>query len=78
MIFSLSQLELPTHERLLPIGQLGNDGMAALVDKVREALSITDIGHPKRENNDKAGVIHTQLLITFEWKFEINVERFVS
>lgn len=56
---SLSQLEFPTQERLLPIGQLGKDGMASLVDKVREALSISDIGHPKRGNNDKTGVIQT-------------------
>lgn len=41
---------------MLPIGQLGKDGMTALVDKVREALSITDIGHPKRESSDKTGV----------------------
>lgn len=52
----MSQLELPTQERLLPIGQLGKDGMALLVDKVREALSITDISHLKRDNLDKAGV----------------------
>lgn len=53
-VFSLSQLEIPTQERLLPIGQLG---MSSLVDKVCEALSITDTGHMKRENNDKTGVI---------------------
>ncbi|KAG4066741.1 hypothetical protein HA402_012808 [Bradysia odoriphaga] len=54
---SISQLEIPTQERLLPIGQLGKDGMESLVDKVREALSITDIGHTKRDrNNDKSGV----------------------
>lgn len=47
MICSLSQLEIPTQERLLPIGQLGKDGMASLVDKVREALSITDVAHIK-------------------------------
>lgn len=50
---------MPTQERLLPIGQLGKDGMASLVDKVREALSITDIDHIKRDSNDKTGVIYT-------------------
>lgn len=54
--YSISQLEIPTQERLLPIGQLGKDGMASLVDKVREALSISDIGHLKRDSNDRTGV----------------------
>lgn len=57
---SISQLEIPTQERLLPIGQLGKEGLESLVDKVREALSITDIGHNKRDrNNDKSGVNFT-------------------
>lgn len=42
---------------MLPIGQLGKDGMISLVDKVREALSIPDIDHTKRGKNDKTEVI---------------------
>lgn len=51
---SVSQLELPTPERLLPIGQHGKEGITALVDKVREALTIPDISHLKQESLDKS------------------------
>lgn len=43
--FSVTQLELPTPERLLPIGQHGKESLTCLVDKVREALSVPDISH---------------------------------
>lgn len=46
---SISQLEFPTPERLLPIGQHGKDGMCSLVEKVREALAIPDISHLKHD-----------------------------
>lgn len=51
---SISQLELPTPERLLPIGQHGKEGITALVDKVREALTIPDLSHLKQESLDKS------------------------
>lgn len=51
---SVSQLELPTPERLLPIGQHGKDGITALVEKVREALTIPDLSHLKQESFDKS------------------------
>ncbi|XP_058827136.1 protein unc-79 homolog isoform X1 [Topomyia yanbarensis] len=50
---SISQLEIPTPERLLPIGYLGKESISALVDKVREALSIPDISHLKHNSFDK-------------------------
>lgn len=51
---SITQLELPTPERLLPIGQHGKDGITALVEKVREALTIPDISHLKQDSLDKS------------------------
>lgn len=48
---SVTQLEFPTPERLLPIGQHGKDGMGSLADKVREVLSINDISHLKQESS---------------------------
>lgn len=50
---SIAQLELPTPERLLPIGQYGKEGMSALVEKVREALAVPDISHLKHDSLDK-------------------------
>lgn len=51
---SVSQLEFPTPERLLPIGQHGKDqGMTALVEKVREALALPDISHLKKHEDSK-------------------------
>lgn len=51
---SISQLEFPTPERLLPIGQHGKDqGMTALVEKVREALALPDISHLKKHEDAK-------------------------
>lgn len=47
---SVSHLEFPTPERLLPIGQLGKDGICALVEKVREALAVPDISQSRRES----------------------------
>lgn len=53
---SIAQLEIPTPERLLPIGQHGKEGISALVDKVREALTIPDISHLKHDSLDKSDV----------------------
>lgn len=47
---SIAQLELPTPERLLPIGE---HGINALVEKVREALNVPDISHLKQDSLDK-------------------------
>lgn len=50
VIFSVSQLEFPTPERLLPIGQHAK--MAnTLADKVREVLTSADISHLKQESS---------------------------
>ncbi|XP_062699699.1 protein unc-79 homolog isoform X2 [Aedes albopictus] len=51
---SIAQLEIPTPERLLPIGQHGKEGISALVDKVREVLTIPDISHLKHDSLDKS------------------------
>lgn len=45
------QLEFPTPERLLPIGQHNKDAATTLADKVREVLSTTDISHLKQESS---------------------------
>lgn len=47
---SVSHLEFPTPERLLPIGQLGKDGICALVEKVREALAVPDVSQSRRDS----------------------------
>lgn len=47
---SIGHLEIPTPERLLPIGSHGKDGISTLVDRVREALSIPDISHLKQDS----------------------------
>jgi hypothetical protein len=38
--YSMSQLELPTPERLLPIGSHSKESMPCLVEKVRQALGM--------------------------------------
>lgn len=58
---SISQLEFPTPERLLPIGQHGKDGICALVEKVREALALPDISHLKHDSTTKAKPLHISL-----------------
>lgn len=77
---SIVQLEIPSPERLLPIGQYGKEGICALVDKVREALTIPDISHLKQTCVDKSEVstiIHdmsAQTLILFKsrhWNYLI-------
>jgi protein unc-79 len=50
---NIGNLEIPTPERLLPIGSHGKDGMTALVEKVREVLDIPDISHLKHSHTDK-------------------------
>lgn len=47
---SVQQLEIPTPERLLPIGQLGKEGIAVLAERVREALTIPNISHLKQDS----------------------------
>lgn len=47
---SVQQLEIPTLERLLPIGQPGKEGIAALAERVREALTIPNISHLKQDS----------------------------
>lgn len=48
---SVTQLEFPTPERLLPIGQHAKDGINTLAEKVREVLSINEISHLKQESS---------------------------
>jgi hypothetical protein len=48
---SIGHLEIPTPERLLPIGQ--NEGnISTLVERVREALQIPDIRHLKQDSTE--------------------------
>lgn len=49
---SVQQLEIPTQERLLPIGPPGKDSLANLAERVREALTIPipNISHLKQES----------------------------
>lgn len=46
---TVGKLEIPTPERLLPVG--GKENVTTMVDRVREALSIPDISHLKQENS---------------------------
>lgn len=57
---SVTQLEFPTPERLLPIGQHAKDGIVSLADKVREVLSISDISHLKQENSFEKSEVKTK------------------
>jgi hypothetical protein len=45
------RLEFPMPERLLPIGNMGKEGIANICERVREALSIPDISHLKSQDN---------------------------
>lgn len=57
---SVTQLEFPTPERLLPIGQHAKDGINTLADKVREVLSIGELSHLKQESSfEKSEVCRT-------------------
>jgi len=47
---NIAALEIPTPERLLPIGP--QDTVTALVDRVREGLNLPDISHLKQESLD--------------------------
>ncbi|XP_030374943.1 protein unc-79 homolog isoform X2 [Scaptodrosophila lebanonensis] len=47
---NIAQLEIPTPERLLPIGT--QDSVAALVERVREGLHLPDISHLKQDSLD--------------------------
>ncbi|XP_063709308.1 protein unc-79 homolog isoform X4 [Culicoides brevitarsis] len=50
---SIASLEIPTQERLLPIGS-GKDNIATLADRVREALVIPDISHLRQDSTEKS------------------------
>lgn len=50
---SVSSLEIPTQERLLPIGPM-KETVASLADRVREALVIPDISHLKQDSTEKS------------------------
>ncbi|XP_034664279.1 protein unc-79 homolog isoform X3 [Drosophila subobscura] len=47
---NIAALEIPTPERLLPIGT--QDTVAALVERVREGLNLPDISHLKQDSLD--------------------------
>ncbi|XP_020814137.1 protein unc-79 homolog isoform X5 [Drosophila serrata] len=47
---SIAALEIPTPERLLPIGT--QDSVATLVERVRDGLNIPDISHLKQDSLD--------------------------
>lgn len=50
---SIASLEIPTQERLLPIGAK-EISVATLADRVREALVIPDISHLKQDSTEKS------------------------
>lgn len=56
---SVTQLEFPTPERLLPIGHHAKDGITSLADKVREVLSISELGHLKQESSFEKSEVRT-------------------
>jgi len=47
---SIAALEIPTPERLLPIGT--QDSVATLVERVRDGLNLPDISHLKQDSLD--------------------------
>ncbi|KAK0097709.1 hypothetical protein PV326_014335 [Microctonus aethiopoides] len=53
---SMSQLEFPMPERLLPVGIQSQTGVTALIEKVREALGI-----PELENSSSIDVSHATI-----------------
>lgn len=57
MFYSISQLEFPTPERLLPIGQHGKEAMTSLAEQIREALSVPDTSFMKQDSLDKSEVL---------------------
>lgn len=66
---SVTQLEFPTPERLLPIGQ-HKDGINTLADKVREVLSISEISHLKQESSFEKSEVTYTIKCTF---FDVNL-----
>lgn len=72
---SVTQLEFPTPERLLPIGQHAKDGMCSLADKVREVLSISDISHLKQESSFEKSEVSKQI-IRFQLKVFMKIGLF--
>lgn len=68
---SVTQLEFPTPERLLPIGQHAKDGINTLADKVREVLSISEISHLKQESSfEKSEVFFPETQILYMKLFD--------
>lgn len=67
----IPQLEFPTPERLLPIGQHSKDAATTLADKVREVLSTTDISHLKQESSFERSEVR---LFTFPLHFHGSLE----
>lgn len=51
-----SNLEIPTPERLLPIGKYGKENATGSGDKIREGLTIPDINQLKQDSFDKSDV----------------------
>uniref|UniRef100_U5ELY1 Uncharacterized protein n=1 Tax=Corethrella appendiculata TaxID=1370023 RepID=U5ELY1_9DIPT len=59
----IAELEIPTLERLLPIGQHGKEGISALVDKVREALAIPNFNDLEQHSFDKSDNVGEEPLL---------------
>lgn len=70
---SVSQLEFPTPERLLPIGQHGKDNLGSLAEKVREALAVPEQSFLKQDSFDKSEVCrHTYCFPNHEYQITFN------
>lgn len=70
---SVSQLEFPTPERLLPIGQHGKDNLGSLAEKVREALAVPEQSFLKQDSFDKSEVCrHTYCFPNHEYQSTFN------
>lgn len=54
---SVAQLEFPTPERLLPIGQQCKDSIGSLAEKVREALAVPETSFLKHDSFDKSETV---------------------
>lgn len=63
---SVSELEFPTPERLLPIGHHDKDGLGSLAEKVREALAVPDTSFLKQDSFDKSEVSKVSSISRFD------------